>query len=403
MSDFAPQQEAGFWAMRLMDLPLFVMLAVFILVVSLRFRPPPAVQLMLYLHAALPFFLNGLLFPVSYMPDQLKYLSAFYEIRTGALSVWEVILHGGNVDRASLLFAAMPLPFALTPNSLGFYNGFIWTALFLWLYRKGVFTHLSMWFYLLYPSMALYSSLSLRDTFVFAFMIMAAQWAREGRWVIMLVPLVLLYAIKFQNFYILAPVLFLFLAFGIRHKGLSISRGAATLVTGVAALVALSPIALPLINYFRRAMYVEDGGDADQVQMIEGPVQFVLEGMTSGIYFLMKPFPWDASNLLQIIQSFENLAIAGLLVLLARAAWNRAPRMLIFWTLFLIFAASIYGLVVFNYGTAARYRFPFLTFFVIFVCADCRAHSLFKNMVPPAFQAAYLKRRNAPTTTPQSP
>jgi len=39
-------------------------------------------------------------------------------------------------------------------------------------------------------------------------MIMAAQWAREGRWVIMLVPLVLLYAIKFQNFYILAPVLF---------------------------------------------------------------------------------------------------------------------------------------------------------------------------------------------------
>jgi len=389
--------------MRLMDLPLFVMLAVFILVVSLRFRPPPAVQLMLYLHAALPFFLNGLLFPVSYMPDQLKYLSAFYEIRTGALSVWEVILHGGNVDRASLLFAAMPLPFALTPNSLGFYNGFIWTALFLWLYRKGVFTHLSMWFYLLYPSMALYSSLSLRDTFVFAFMIMAAQWAREGRWVIMLVPLVLLYAIKFQNFYILAPVLFLFLAFGIRHKGLSISRGAATLVTGVAALVALSPIALPLINYFRRAMYVEDGGDADQVQMIEGPVQFVLEGMTSGIYFLMKPFPWDASNLLQIIQSFENLAIAGLLVLLARAAWNRAPRMLIFWTLFLIFAASIYGLVVFNYGTAARYRFPFLTFFVIFVCADCRAHSLFKNMVPPAFQAAYLKRRNAPTTTPQSP
>jgi len=120
VSDFAPQQEAGFWAMRLMDLPLFVMLAVFILVVSLRFRPPPAVQLMLYLHAALPFFLNGLLFPVSYMPDQLKYLSAFYEIRTGALSVWEVILHGGNVDRASLLFAAMPLPFALTPNSLGF-------------------------------------------------------------------------------------------------------------------------------------------------------------------------------------------------------------------------------------------------------------------------------------------
>jgi len=109
-------------------------------------------------------------------------------------------------------------------------------------------------------------------------------------------------------------------------------------------------------------MYVEDGGDADQVQMIEGPVQFVLEGMTSGIYFLMKPFPWDASNLLQIIQSFENLAIAGLLVLLARAAWNRAPRMLIFWTLFLIFAASIYGLVVFNYALQPVTAFRFSRF-----------------------------------------
>ena len=184
--------------------------------------------------------------------------------------------------------------------------------------------------------------------------------------------------IKFQNFFILAPVLIIYLVFGIRRTGVSVNKGLLTVAVGVAALIGISPIALPLINHFRAAMFVEDGGRAGQVELINGPGEFVMEGLTSGLYFLLKPFPWEASNVLQLVQSAENLLIGAFFVVLIRAAWKRVPKKLIFWLLFIAFAFSIYGLVVFNYGTAVRYRYPFVIIFVIFVCADCHVRSLFK-------------------------
>jgi hypothetical protein len=298
------------------------------------------------------------------------------------LSLLEAWVNGGNVEQAAALFALVPMPLAVSPISLGFFNTLLWTALFFWLYRKQVFTPLSMWFFLLYPSMALYTGLSLRDTFIFVFMVMAVQFAREGRWLPMLVVFVPLYAIKFQNFFILAPILVIYLLFGIRRVGLSAGRGILTMIVSVVALVAVAPAALPLVNLFRSAMFREDGGDADQLELIEGPGEFVAEGLTSGVYFLLKPFPWEAAGFLQLIQAAENLVVFGLLILIVRAAWRRVPRMLVFWLLFMAFALSIYGLVVFNYGTAARYRYPFIVIFVLFVCADCHVRSLFKPFAP---------------------
>jgi hypothetical protein len=192
------------------------------------------------------------------------------------------------------------------------------------------------------------------------------------------IPLWLLLLIKFQNFFIVAPVLILYLVFGVRRSGISVGKGLIALGVGVAALIGISPFALPIVNHFRVAMFVEDGGEAAQVQLIGGPGEFVFEGLTSGLHFLLKPFPWEASNALQLVQSAENLVVGMILVILIRAAWRRVPRKLIFWLLFMTFALSIYGLVVFNYGTAARYRYPFVVLFVIFVCADCHVRSLFR-------------------------
>ena len=141
----------------------------------------------------------------------------------------------------------------------------------------------------------------------------------------------------------------------------------------------LSPALLPLVNFFRIALYYEDGGSGSLLP-IETSFEFVTEGLSSGLYFLLKPFIWEATNLLQMIQSVENLVVMLILLLISRAAWHRFPKRLMFWILFMIFALSIYGLVVFNYGTAARYRYPFIVIYVIFVCADCQVHRLFRPL-----------------------
>jgi len=391
----------SFWAMRFYDLPNLLICSVFVLVGGRVLKVPALYQGVLLLHCLLPLILNGVLFSYSYMPDAFKYWRSFNTIRAGDLAFYDAWM-GGNVDQAAVLFSFMPFPFAVTPLSLGFYNTFLYVVVFFWLYGKRVFTPVSLWFFLLYPSLAFYTGMGLRDTFVFVFMVMAVQWAREGRWLPMLLIFIPLYAIKFQNFFILAPVLAVYLLFGIRHKGVSVFRGIATLIVGIVSLIVVSPIALPLINLFRSAMYAEDGGDRDQLELIDGPGEFVVEGLTSGFYFLLKPFPWEASGLLQLIQSAENIAIAVLLALIIRAAWRRVPKKLIFWLLFMAFALSIYGLVVFNYGTAARYRYPFLVIFVVFVCADCHVRSLFKPFAP----AHWRVGRQAPaeiTASPQAP
>lgn len=380
--------STGFWGMRFYDLPNFLLCVLFILFCGRLYRLPPVVQLVLVFHCFLPFFLSGVLFPYSYMPDTFKYWRDFNAIRVGEMGFISA-LGGGTVERASAFFSMMPFPFALTPLSLGFFNTFLFSALFIWLHKKGVFTKASMWFFLLYPSLALYTALGLRDTFILVFMVVAVQWAREGRWLAIWWPLTLLFMIKFQNFFILAPVLVLYLCFGIRRTGVSVVKGLVTIALGVAALVGIAPIALPLVNHFRAAMFVEDGGSADQVELIRGPGEFVLEGMTSGLYFLLKPFPWEVENILKMIQSLENLLIGAFLILLIRFAWKRAPKKLVFWLLFMMFALSIYGLVVFNYGTAARYRYPFIIIFVLFVCADCHVRSLFKSFSPAHWQRGH--------------
>lgn len=362
--------DTGFWGMRFYDMPNFLICVVFVLLAGRALKVPASYQGVLLFHCALPLMLNGVLFSYGYMPDAFKYWREFNAIRGGELSIYEAWT-GGTVERAALYFSAMPFPFAVTPLSLGFFNSFLYSALFFWLYRKNVFTSISLWFYLLYPSLALYTGMGLRDTFIFVFMILAVQWTREGRWWLATVPLYLLYLIKFQNFFILGPILLLYSVFGIRHSGVSGGKAVAVLIIAAITLAVISPIALPEINKFRSAMFVEDGGNIEDVELIGSPGEFVASGLVSGIYFLAKPFLWEASNPLQLIQAAENMLVLLLLALIVRVAWKQVPRKLMFWLLFMALALSVYGLVVFNYGTAARYRYPFVVIFVLFVCADC--------------------------------
>ncbi|MCK9246991.1 MAG: hypothetical protein M0P11_08590 [Anaerolineaceae bacterium] len=379
--------SSGFLGMRLYDIPSFLICALLVLLAGRSLKVPALYQGILLLHCLLPFVLNGVLFSYGYMPDALKYWRSFNAIRAGDLGIVDAWM-AGNVSKAAVLFSVMPFPFAVSPISLGFFNSFLYSSLFFWLYRKQVFTPVSLWFFLLYPSLALYTGMGLRDTFIFVFMVMAVQWAREGRWWFALLPLYFLYAIKFQNFFILGPILLIYVLFGIRRTGMSGGRAVAVLAIAMMTLIAISPIALPEVNKFRGAMYVEDGGDVEDVEFIGSPGEFVAEGMVSGLYFLAKPFPWEASNPLQLIQTGENLLVLWLLFLIVRVAWKQASKKLMFWLLFMALAFSVYGLVVFNYGTAARYRYPFLVIFVLFVCADCQV----QRIMPLTLRKRSLKR-----------
>ncbi|WP_290178985.1 hypothetical protein [Psychrobacter sp. APC 3281] len=376
MSDLSWIYSYGYIGTRLFDLPSLFICLLSIFILGYKFQAPRNYQTVLGLHCFLPFILNDVLFKVTYMPDQLKYWRGVNAIRDGQLGVVEAFASGENVLQASAFFSAMPFPTPVSPISLGFYNTFIYIVLFFILYAKNIFTKVSLWFYLLFPSMALYTALSLRETLILFFMILAVVYARESKIFKSIICMVPIYLIKFQNFYIVGPVVLLYFVFNVAKKGMGLTKALIIGIIGLISLIASAPIALPLVNTFRVAMFVEDGGDPNDIKLISGAGDFVLQGLTSGFYFLSKPLPWEAASALQFIQSFENLAVLGILFLITRQAWRKSPDRLAFWLLFLALSMSVYGLVVANYGTAVRYRYGFVVMYVLFVCADCNITQL---------------------------
>lgn len=379
MSDLSWIYSYGFVGTRMFDLPSLFMCLLTILVLGYKFQVSRNYQIVLALHCLLPMFLNDVLFSASYMPDQFKYWLAVNQIRSGEVSFFEALNDPGNVLQASAFFSVLPFPTPVSVLSLGFYNTFLYIVLFFILYKKNIFTSFSIWFYLLFPSLALYTGLSLRETLILFFMVLAVAYARESKvfkTVLCLIPITL---IKFQNFYIVGPIVLLYFIFNVAKKGMGLTKALIIGVIALASLLVSAPIALPLVNKYRVAMFVEDGGDPNDIELISGAGDFVYQGLTSGFYFLSKPLPWEAASALQLIQSFENLFILGILFLITRQAWRKSPDRLAFWLLFMVLAMSVYGLVVANYGTAVRYRYAFVVMYVLFVCADCKVEKLFPN------------------------
>jgi hypothetical protein len=135
---------------------------------------------------------------------------------------------------------------------------------------------------------------------------------------------------------------------------------------------------IDVLDFYRRAMFAEDGGDSLDYVAISGLADFILLGFQSAPYLLMKPFLWEASNILQLIQSVENIFLFVFLALFFWKASKLDAVMTLKWILFLFVALTIYGLVVFNFGTAVRYKFPFIVMVVVGLTYDLyKRHGLF--------------------------
>tara|TARA_B100001057_G_C22453614_1_gene796049 strand:- start:136 stop:618 length:483 start_codon:yes stop_codon:yes gene_type:complete len=122
---------------------------------------------------------------------------------------------------------------------------------------------------------------------------------------------------------------------------------------------------IQLLDFYRWALFYEDGGLISEYVPINTFSEFMVIALQSAPYFLMKPFPWEAGNFLQLIQSIENIFIFAVLTFMFLKASSIDKKIAIKWLVYIIAAFSIYGLVVFNFGTAVRYKFPFILIVII--------------------------------------
>ncbi len=341
------------------DLPnlLICLLAVFIV---FRLGIIPAwIALILSLQAFTPYFLNNFLFPANYMPDQFRYFDAVSQLR---------LLNFNHDDNYKIIITSwflnfLPLPFLETITSLGFYNRFMFIVLFVWLYKKKFLSGITLYIVLFYPSLLLYTSLSLRDPLILILMIISTIFFLEKKYPQSFLMVIPLFLIKFQNFYLMLILFFILYLF---RKDSFFYKIRYLLIVGFIVIIIsyIDPI-LEQLNYYRFLLYIDNDGDRQLFSNIQDIYEFLIYGFKSALYFIVKPLPWEVNNFLQVIQSVENIVLILVIYIFTKRAYIQDRAITIKWLLFILFALTIYGLTIFNFGTAARYKMPFITLYVI--------------------------------------
>ena len=346
----------------------------------------------LFMHLMAIFLLNDVLFPATYMSDQFQYVNATQSIRMGG----DLALKTG-AGLSGSFFALAPVPYINSVRSIAMINFLIYLFMFALLKQKRLSNNSVDFFFLLYPSLLLYSSLALRDTIIFLFMFMGIYFFLMKRnyplFIIFLVPLIVL---KFQNFLIiiLSTFLFYFIKGGLRlYKILfvAISLYLFYLLHDVQIdrFTLGGVFSLNTLEGMRYALFAENYGyDYSLVdQLGYNPVnsipEFILITIKGFLRFLLGPFIWAFDNLFQLIQSIENIVIIILItgILFSKKYFKETREKILFLNLMLLTAFSIYGFVVYNLGSAARYKFVFIgVYMILSYCIIERDHYLARKI-----------------------
>ena len=348
---------------------------------------------LLILHLVAIFLLNDVLFPASYMSDQFGYVDVTQVIRKDGFPTLSISMEGiksgysptqpllSSSGFSGSLFALAPIPFINSVRSIAMINFLIILFLFVFLKNKRMSNNAVDFFLLVYPSLLLYSSVALRDTLIFLFMFLGIYFFLIKRnylfSLIFSAPLIIL---KFQNFLIicLSIVLYHIVKGGVRLYKiffLATSLFLFSLLRNVQIdrWTLVEMFSINTLEGMRYALFAENYGyDMSLVaELGYNPVnsipEFILITIKGFFRFVLGPFIWSFENLFQLIQSIENIVIIMLMtgILFTRKYFKETREKILYLNVLLITGFSIYGFVVFNLGSAARYKFVFIGVYMI--------------------------------------
>ena len=348
----------------------FVLIIYFLVVYYLRLDELRSILILG--HIVIIFLLNGVLFPTTYMPDQFRYLQATQDFRQ-TLSLSDLAF---TQSIPGAVFSLIPLPFINSVQSIAMINFILYLSIFVFMKKKNISNNAVDYFYLLYPSLMLYSSVALRETLVLLVMIISIYMIvirnQHIVGIIFALPLILF---KIQNFLIIVLVLFLFRLVSEKitfKKILFFSMFIVLFIIIKEYRISIWTLdqyfSLEKMEMYRNYMYYENTGSREIGYVpISGWISLPILSIKGIFSMLFEPLPWHVKNPLQLIQSLENIAIIILLFYLnTRKIYNKVIKQkIIFINIFLLVSMSLYGLMVFNYGAAARYRFGILTIYIV--------------------------------------
>ena len=112
-------------------------------------------------------------------------------------------------------------------------------------------------------------------------------------------------------------------------------------------------------------MFKENGGLWEDYEPLRNIYDLALNGIIAFPHFLMKPLFWEARNIFQFVQSIENIFLLIFLIYFTWKSYLEDKFITTRWLIYFTFVMTIYGLAVYNFGTAVRYKYTFLVMYVV--------------------------------------
>ena len=348
-----------------LNLPLFLGLLVYTLIIILKYKPNIIVSCSLIIGSFLPFLLNDFLFPNTFFSDQSRYLKCAIDVRE-TFSCIDAKERGlvisalpTGLEFASYIFAFFPAPIITSILSLSLINRFLFTILMHYLLQsqrdyKIIATIISVM-----PSIIFYSAVALRDNLIFVCFIFFLIFIFERRILISFIPIIpMLFLKPVIGLSMIGIFLFIYTApYNKKYwKTYSIIWLSAVFILFNYFLMSYSEIFFDIFNRYSRAMAADTGVNPRE------PIFSLLslyQMLPSSIYsFFYSPSPGEISSIFLLLAFIENNLFILLFLYLFVNSENKSNPILITILLMLIVLGAVFAVIVFNDGALTRYIYP---------------------------------------------
>ena len=321
-----------------------------------------------------PFLFNGFLFDWSKFPDQSKYLNLSYNIRNNPeliLSDQYYSFHNIKFLITSSIYAFSPILSLETYIGVSLVNRSLFLLTLIFFINKRLIDNYNSILFLLAPSLILYTSIALRDTFIIILMFWFLYFFYIKNYFYLIITFFLLILLRFP----IITIIFTFIFFSLFIENNRINYKKFTLLLLLAGSITFfyNERIIYLLNFYREGFFAEEFGHyisvSNKIEFQKFKLGYNLSSVLlaiNGFYnFMLPPFLKGKINLFYFIQFLEGFAIFSYLYLRIKFQKNLNYFILFKWILIYVFSYFIYSLIIFNDGTIHRYKIPIL-FFVIF-------------------------------------
>ena len=304
-----------------------------------------------------PLFLNNFLFDWTYFLDQSKYLFIAQSIRNLNFDLIK------DINSALLLpgtiYSLFPTPVIYSFSTISIIARFLFLIVLIFVHKKYLKDKVVLFFLLFCPSIILYTSIGLRETFLFSFLILIFFYLEKHKinYVLILVSLLTLTKPEF-GFMIILSLLGYYLYFFNKKNYFKLI----SLLLVPVIFILFSDNILEYINKRYAGYYHEEFSIFPKIY--ENFFDLFITLPNAFLQFMVSPL-FQITNFFRFFQSIENLFIYIYLLLYFKLCFTKNKLKTLYWFIILFLNLSIYSIVVINPGSIARYKITLFLFIIL--------------------------------------